>query len=190
MGHTLCSPFEQTHRVALGLKQAFQIGQQGLIYGCDLLPPTTIPAYPTSRFIDLSCLQFLQPLVDCLTSDPCLARHSAYPSSPYPLGLCRHIQPPLSLIEHSTHHFVLIFLREIYHSLSLSHLFQFAYFISACLLSTVLGGYVFRAEEAQQDLLGGAVVFGVGFHAGALEILDSVGSVSYTHLRAHETRHD
>jgi len=64
----------------------------------------------------------LQSLVDRLARDSRLAGHLAYPSWTPSLSLSRYVQPPLSLIEHSVHHLVLILLRVIYHALSLSHL--------------------------------------------------------------------
>src|SRR6266849_4168860 len=134
LAHRFGRPLHQTLRISFGLQQCLQIGTQGLVLGCRLPPPTTFPADPTAWLIERSCLQFLKPLVDRLARDSCLARYLAYPSGPSPLGLCRHVQPPLPLIERSVHHLVLVFLREIYHALSLSHLFPSVYFILVSLL--------------------------------------------------------
>src|SRR5712691_13433603 len=129
LAHRFGRPPHQALRIPFRLQQVLQIGTQRLVLGCDLLPPSTLPADATSWLIEVSCLQFLQSLADRLARDSRLAGHLAYPSCPPSLGLSRYIQPPLSLIEHSVHHLVLIVLRVIYHALSLSHLFPSVYFI-------------------------------------------------------------
>src|SRR6266568_4711771 len=134
LAHRFGRPSHQALRISFRLQQVLQIGTQGLVLDCDLLPPTTLPADVTSWLIEFSRLQFLQSLADCLASDSCLASHLADPSCASSLGFGRYIQPPLSLIEHSVHHFVLILLSELYHALSLSHLSPSVYFISVSFL--------------------------------------------------------
>lgn len=72
--------------------------------------------------------------MDRLARDCRLAGNLAYPSSTPSLGLGRYVQSPLSLIEHSVHHLVLIVLSVIYHALSLSHLSLSVYFIFVSVL--------------------------------------------------------
>src|SRR5258708_40316576 len=122
LAHRFGRPSHQALWISFGLQQFLQIGTQPLILGCDLLPSPTPPADATSWLIELSCLQFLQTLVDRLARDSRLAGHLADPSWTPSLGLSRYVQPPLSLIEHSVHHLILILLRVIYHALILSHL--------------------------------------------------------------------
>src|ERR1700716_2933089 len=134
LAHRFGRPLHQALRISFRLQQCLQIGKQGLVLGCSLLPPSPFPADATSWLIKLSCLQFLHPLADRLAGDSRLAGPLADPSCPSPLGLGRHIQPPLPLIEQSVYHLVLILLRKIYHALSLSYLFSSAYFIFVSLL--------------------------------------------------------
>src|SRR6266704_826291 len=132
--HRFGCPAHEARRIPFRLKQILQIGAQGLVLGSDLLAPSTPPADATSWLIEFSRLHFLQSLADCFASDSCLAGHLAYRATASSLGFSRYIQPPLSLIEHSVHHCVLILLREPYHVLSLSHQSPSVYFISVSLL--------------------------------------------------------
>src|SRR6266700_8430443 len=136
LAHRFGRPSHQALRISFRLQQVLQIGTQGLVLDCDLLPPTTLPADVTSWLIEFYRLHFLQSLADCFASDSCLAGHLAYRATASSLGFSRYIQPPLSLIEQSVHHCVLILLREPYHVLSLSHQSPSVYFISVSLLST------------------------------------------------------
>jgi hypothetical protein len=120
LAHRFGRPSQKARLFSFRLQQFLQIGTQGLVLGCDLLPPTTFPADVTSWLRESSHLHFLQSLADCLASDSCLAGHLADSSCASSLSFVRYIQPPLSLIEHSVHPFVLILLRELYHALSLS----------------------------------------------------------------------
>src|SRR6266478_1538074 len=126
LAHRFGRPLHQARLFSFRLQQCLQIGRQGLVLHCGLLPP--------SWLIEFSCLQFLESLADRLARDSCLASHLAGPSCASSLGLCRHIQPPLPLIKHSVHHLVLFLLRKLYHALSLSHLPPTVYFIFVSLL--------------------------------------------------------
>src|SRR6267154_3690024 len=90
LAHRFGRPSHQARPISFRFQQALQIGTQGLILVGGPLPPTTFPAHPTSWLIERSCLHFAHPLTDRLRATWLI-----------PPGLCRHIQPPLSLIEHS-----------------------------------------------------------------------------------------
>ena len=99
--HRFGRPSHQALRISFRLQQVLQIGTQGLVLSCDLLPPTTFPTDATSWLREFSCLHFLQSLADRFASDSCLASHLAYPSCASSLGLgpiysrhCRSLSNP------------------------------------------------------------------------------------------------
>ncbi len=93
LAHRLARPPEQALWISFRIQHLFQIGSQGGVLGRALFPATTSLADALPWLIERSCL----------------AGDVADPSSANALGLCRYIQPPLSLVEPALHQLVLSF---------------------------------------------------------------------------------
>src|SRR5215469_3414893 len=109
LAHRLARPFEQALGISLGFQQLFQIGSQRRVLGGVLFPATALLAYPLPWLIASARLQFSDACADRFSRDSGLAGYQADPSPPNPLGLCRHIQSPLSLVQPALHQLVLGF---------------------------------------------------------------------------------
>src|SRR5438876_10814272 len=114
MRHTLCSPFEQAHRVALGFKKAFQIIKQARVLLHCLFPSPTLLALSISWAVAFPRFQFSQATPDRVVRDACLLGDLHHTSSL--LSFQRKEVSPLFLIEHFAHRLVFLCSTTLYHA--------------------------------------------------------------------------
>src|SRR5215210_2627276 len=122
MSHALGCPFEQAHRITLGLKQTFQIGQQPRVFVGSLFASSTLLALSISWTVSIACFQFSQATQDGVVGDNGFLCDLHY--RPALLGFQGEKMSPLFLIEHLAH--LLIFLCSTrsypYHLTNMTHL--------------------------------------------------------------------
>src|SRR5260370_21704007 len=75
LGHASRRPLDETHRIAFGLQQGFQIGLQAGIMLLLLFSPSTLTPEPLSWGKQVSCLYLSPSRFDRIFGDPCFSCH-------------------------------------------------------------------------------------------------------------------